>query len=157
MTRETKPEIRISGGALEYRSAAGELIWTVQVDDIVLMAEYTTNGGPWLDDYFLVFVSIESERPIFATASFYGEGCDAVIEGLAGRWNADVSLSLASSTDWKSRIVWPPSLAEQEYFEAREVQPDTLWEKLRKAAFGPVYEYAPQREVRAFLSSRLGK
>ena len=138
---------------MEYRSSESKLIWTAAAKDIVLMAEYTTNEGPYVDDYFLVFVTVENGTRYFATASFYSEGCDEVIKQLAEQWKTPIELGLANSTNWKSRVVWPSALAGQEYFEFVEIQPNTFMTKLRKAAFGPVYEYFPCQSVRAFLDS----
>jgi hypothetical protein len=145
--------IRLRQDALEYRSAEDKLIWTLATKDIVLMAEYTTNVGPYVDDYFLVFVTIEHGAQNFATASFYSDGCSDVVKQLAEQWAADIELGLANSNDWKSRVVWPPSLAGQEYFEFSEVQPTRLLARLRKATFGPVHEYSPCKSVRVFLGS----
>ena len=41
--------------AMEYRDATGHLLWRINTEDIVLVAEYTTTEGPWGDDWFLVF------------------------------------------------------------------------------------------------------
>jgi hypothetical protein len=52
-----KPRLKwdIEQSALECRNAENQLLWWIPVTNIVLMAEYTTNEGPWMDDYFLVF------------------------------------------------------------------------------------------------------
>jgi len=139
---------------LEYWSSDGTLRWKAAVTDIVMMAEFTTDEGPYLDDYFLVFVTIENSKKYFATASFYADGSDEIIRQLAEQWTVDIELRLFNSTDWKSRVIWPPALAGKEYFEFREIQPNSLLAKLRKVAFGPVYEYFPCDSVRLFLNSK---
>ena len=148
-----KNQLRVSLGVLEYHSFEDKLIWAVAAKDIVLMAEYTNDEGPILDDYFLVFVSIQNGIPFFATASFYSEGRDEVVKHLGAQLAADIELGLAFSTEWESRIVWPPALAGQEYFECMEVPPNTVLARLRKVVFGPTYEYVPTKSVRAFLGS----
>jgi len=139
---------------VEYHGADGALCWSVQARDIVLLAEYTTDEGPFVDDYFLVFVTQPGGGEQYVTASFYAEGSDEVVGRLAECWGAEVGLSLAHSTDWNSRVIWPPELAEQEYFEVIEVPPGTLLARLREAVFGPVYTHLPSKAVREYLARR---
>jgi hypothetical protein len=143
-----------SDGVLEYTSE-GRGLWRIAVKDLVLMAEYTTNEGPWLDDYFFVFVATDTGTVRFATASYYARGCEEVLGFLALRYGAKIEPGLVNSTDWKSRVIWPADLAGQEYFDRREVEPATLFAKLRKMTFGPMFEYFPSHAVRDYLRSRL--
>ncbi len=151
-----KPSLNldIAQSALEYRNSQHELVWQMPVDNIVLMAEYTTNEGPWLDDYLLVFVAADGDRLNLATASFYADGRDEIVSKLAERWKVKIELSLFNSTEWTSRIVWPPAMVGEQYFDFSEVQPKRLLERLRRFAFGPAYEYSPTRSVREFLLSQ---
>ncbi|MGH9703664.1 MAG: hypothetical protein ACRD4K_09835 [Candidatus Acidiferrales bacterium] len=139
--------------ALEYWRPDGQLLWECPLRPIVLMAEYTTSEGPFVDDYFLVFVSKENEKYYFATASFYSDGREALIDYLSKKWGVRVELGLANSTGWKSRVVWPPEIAGRDYFSSSEAQPGGGLEKLRAFAFGPVHDYFPSQEVRGFLVS----
>ncbi len=154
MASGKKPTLCVSHDVLEYRSAEDKLIWAVSVKDIILMAEYTTDEGPIVDDYFLVFVAIQKGMPYFATASFYSNGQDEVIKYLAQQWASEIELGLAFSTEWQSRVVWPSSLAGQEYFECKEVRPKSILAWLRNLVLGPVHEYVPSKSIRAFLDSR---
>ena len=147
------PTLKLGNGTLEYRSFEGTLVWTLALGDIVLLAEYTTDAGPLLDDYFLVFVTAGNDTRKFATASFYCDGLEEVLGQLALEWKADTKLALAGSTVWKSRVVWPPALADEAYSEASEVLPTTLLGRLRKAVFGPRYEYPARRSICDFLDS----
>ncbi len=122
--------------------------------DIVLLAEYTTNEGPYGDDYFLVFVTIEDGQVLFAAASFYSDGRDEVIKQLAGQWHVNIDLGLANSTEWKSRIMGPPELAGREYFEFREVAPKGFRERLSKRVFGPTYRYFLSKAARDFIGRK---
>jgi hypothetical protein len=153
---ETKSQLVLNAErtAVEHRSSKGELLWECPLDSIVLMAEYTTNEGPFVDDYFLVFVSIENGKQYIATASFYSDGRDEIVEQLSLKWGVRVELGLSHSTEWNSRILWPPEIAGRDYFSFREVPPNSRLEKLRKFAFGPVHEYFPSQEVHEFLDSR---
>jgi hypothetical protein len=142
---------------LEYWISDETLVWTVPVRDIVLVAEYTTNQGPTADDYYLVFVWAANGVLRFATADFYAAGCFETVNLLAKQWGTNLEFGLIHSTDWASRVMWPPELAGQEYFEFREARPKTLGERLRKIALGPAIEYSPCETVRAFLASHSGR
>jgi hypothetical protein len=50
------------------------LLWHVAIDGVVLAAEYTTNTGPWADDYFLIFVEADHDKLYLARASLYSNG-----------------------------------------------------------------------------------
>ncbi|HEV1995411.1 MAG TPA: hypothetical protein VGR03_13860 [Candidatus Acidoferrum sp.] len=149
--------LNVEHTALEHRNSEGQLLWQCPLDSIVLMAEYTTNEGPFLDDYFLVFVSIEKGKQYFATASFYSDGREMIVEHLSQKWDVRVKLGLSHSTEWKSRVLWPPEIAGNDYFSFREIQSDSRLEKLRGFAFGPAREYYPSQEVCEFLDSRCPK
>jgi hypothetical protein len=140
--------------ALEYYSCDRRLLWQIPVENIMLMAEYTTDEGPLIDDYFVVFVASDGDEWNIATASFYSDGRDRIVRSLAQRWGSDIELSLSNSTEWKSRVAWPSPLVGREYFEFREVVPRTRIAELRRVAFGPAYEYFPSQSVRDFLRSR---
>ena len=142
---------------LEYWISDETRLWTVPVRDIVLVAEYTTNEGPVADDYYLVFVSATNGALHFATADFYAAGCPEAVNLLAKQWGNQIEFGLIHSTDWASRVMWPPELAGHEYFEFRETRPKTLRERLRKIALGPAIEYSPCETVRAFLASHSGR
>ena len=102
-----QPTIRITpdGWLVEYLVPEGDATWSLPVDKITLLAEYTTNEGPYLDDYFLVFVFRSADEWRFRVASFYAEGRDDVLASLAAGWGASVELGLQSSTQWRSRTV----------------------------------------------------
>jgi hypothetical protein len=135
---------------LECVSATGALAWAAPTGDIVLIAEYTTSEGPGAD-YYLIFVTVEAGTLYFSTTSFYSDGRDEVLNRLSELWKAPLQLGLCNSTEWKSRVIWPLELAGHDYFEFRELEPTTLFEKLSKVAFGPAHEYSPCVAVRDFL------
>src|SRR5262249_25546280 len=65
--------LRVDGSSLECNDDSGFTRWSLSIQTIVLIAEYTTNEGPWLDDYFLVFVTVEEGKLYFSTCSFYAD------------------------------------------------------------------------------------
>lgn len=99
-------EIAFVDGAVVFRdSGAG---WTVKLADVRLIGEYTTESGPFVDDYFLVFLTAEQsgwyEAPLYAT------GLDRFLIELGVALGAPIRLALCGSTDWKTRALWPPAV-----------------------------------------------
>lgn len=150
-----KLRLRVDGSSLKCNDDSGMRRWSLPIETIVLISEYTTNEGPWLDDYFLVFVTVEEGQFYFSTCSFYADGRDEVIARLGERLGSPTALGLVNSTDWKSRVVWPPELAGTEYFTFKEVPTQSLREKARKWLLGPTLEYSISRPVRDYLHRQL--
>ena len=101
---------------IEYTDASGNLIWQLPVGSVVVFAEYTNPNGPFLDDYFLVFAFMEGDQWFVRTASFYANGRDEMLEVLSAQWCVSLRFGLCALTDWKSRVIWPEELVDQEYF-----------------------------------------
>jgi len=76
---------------------------------LVLIGEYTTNQGPYVDDYFVEFVTVESGKPFFWKVSFYAEGLEQSFVVLEKKLGEQLLLELYASTEWQSRVVWPPA------------------------------------------------
>jgi hypothetical protein len=156
MNKRAKPQLKYSSdkSTVEYYFEQ-RLLWQVAVDGVLMVAEYTTNEGPWGDDYFLLFVVADTDKLSVARASLYSDGIEEVLHDLRQRWAANIETRLHNSTEWKSRVVWPPELAGTEYFDFKEVEPQTIGSRLRALVLGPVYEYFPSPAVRQFLQSRV--
>ncbi len=87
--------------------------WEVHVADIAVIGEYTTNDGPWLDDYFFVFVERDGT---VREASFYADGRDRTLAALGDAVGERLLPGLSAASDWHSRVLWPPRLADSELF-----------------------------------------
>ena len=129
----------------------------LSTDSRTFSSQDTTNAGPWAEDYFLIFVEADHDKLYVARASLYSNGIEEVLRGLGQRWNANIELQLLNSTEWKSRVLWPPELVGTEYFEFKEIEPQTITNRLRKFVLGPVHEYFPSLPVRQFLQSRMNR
>lgn len=117
-----------------------------------VLGEYTTNVGPFAEDHFFVFISAaDGEREWAAD--------DPVVDRLLGmvatHAGEDVSPTLANSTDFASRVLYPPSLRGSDLY--RFVPEMRGW--LKDLWVGRVHrEFAP--DVRAYLElerTRLGQ
>jgi hypothetical protein len=155
MTVSTRSLVRIRESNLECIDVTGELRWSVPIGSIVLVAEYTTNEGPYVDDYILVFVTAEDGKLYFSTCSFYSEGMDEALSTLQQRLGSPIQLILQGSTEWRSHVAWPGKMAEIEYFTFRPVSAETLTEKIKKRLVGPTYEYVISKVVREYLNEQL--
>jgi hypothetical protein len=147
--------LRINNSNVEYFDPTGTLRWSVPIDSIILIAEYTTNEGPWADDYFLVFVTLENQQLYFSTCPYSADGIIKAPEGLKKHLGVLVQLDLVSSTDWRSRVAWPVEMAGTEYFTFTEVPPKNLAQKLQNKLLGPPQEYRLSKAVQEYLRQQL--
>ena len=139
---------------LECVDAAGTPRWSLPIASIILVAEYTTNEGPWADDWFLTFVTLEDGRLYFSTCSV-SAGIEEAMSILQERLGSLIPLQLLGSTEWRSRVAWPTRIAGNDYFTLTEVPAKTLAEKLKKKLLGATQEYAVSNVVRAYLEEQL--
>lgn len=151
----TKNVLRIRQSDLECLDTTGKLLWTLTIDSIILIAEYTTNEGPHVDDYFLVFVTAEENKLFFSTCSFYVDGRDEALSVLQERLGSPIQLGLQGSTEWRSQVAWPARIAGSEYFTFAEIPPKTLLDRVKKRLLGPTQEYAISKPVRDYLEEQL--
>jgi hypothetical protein len=102
----------------------GQPEWRIAISDLVCIVEYTTARGPWADDYFLVFAT---KSGLYHEASFYSIGRDATLDALRESLGCSVKLGLVQSTEFASRVLWPPSLEGHPLFagaKEKVVNPD---------------------------------
>jgi hypothetical protein len=125
--------------------------WSIEIADIILIAEYTTDEGPYLDDYFLVFVTVEKGKPFFSKCTFYAEGTDEAFECLRKKFDMPMEFKLCSSTAWTSSVLWPRSLVGNEYFKFSKVQPSDIGSRIRKIVLGPQLEYTISDSMRIYI------
>lgn len=127
--------------------------WSVRIADILLIAEYTTKDGPAADDYFLVFVTREHGEFFYSAVTMAAEGMNAALERIEQQIEASLDLALASSPAGASRVVWPKELAGAAYFEFDEVEPETLWERVRASFKGNRLKQRLSDRVVGYLSA----
>jgi len=157
MSATKKPWLQIRESNLEYLDTAGILRWSLPISCIVLVAEYTTNEGPYADDYFLVFVTVEDGKLYFSTCSVYSGGAEEVLSSVQQHLGSPIQLELQGSTEWRSRVAWPVNMAGTEYFSFTELPAVTLSEKVKNKILGPTHEYAISKAVHEYLEDRLSQ
>jgi len=114
--------IRLDGDTIRYRSKLyGD--WDVPVSDVRIVGESTDQNGPFADDYFFCFATGPG---MWLEASFYAEGRDEFLRALGARLGSPLETGLCHSTDFASRVLWPPSLTGQPMFNYTELPPRGL-------------------------------
>jgi hypothetical protein len=120
-------ELKFTEESLSYRSAAGS--WSVNISDVRLIGEYTTANGPYIDDYFLVFVTALEGG--WHEASFYARGRDELLAALSKKLGAPIETGLSNSAHFKTRIIWPEEWRGQNMLEVvPSEQKEGLWNRV---------------------------
>ncbi len=119
-------ELECAGGVLSYRSGDGG--WSILISAIRLIGEYTNSDGPFLDDYFLVFLTAVEDG--WHQASFYAEGRDEALRSIETRIGATIEPGLCDSTTFRTRILWPPHLKGEELMKVAPRAKKTPWHNL---------------------------
>jgi hypothetical protein len=132
MTRDKKQE-KISGRtfvkdqAIIWDSDEG-LISQIPIKEIRIIGEYTTNEGPFKDDWFFVFV-LDSDD--IRQVSAYATGTEEMLRQVGQIITTELTEQLANSTNWKSNVLWPAIFRGQELFKLTEKQPKGTWERIK--------------------------
>jgi hypothetical protein len=134
--------------ALNYRDESGHILWHIKSESVALIAEYTTNEGPFGDDWFLVF-AVGNKNPLFFTCSVYSDGAHKLLEYLHTRFGATPKLT--NSTEWKSVVLWPNEISGAPLIEFSQREPHDWRERLRTWYDGPIKEAHLSVAVRDYL------
>jgi hypothetical protein len=139
-----------SEDAVEVFSNASR-VWIFQIANLILIGEYTTNEGPYRDDYFVEFVTVEDGTAMFSKVSFYAEGIDEAITGLGEKLGQSIHLELYASADWNSRIVWPSALSGRPYLAKAESRAKGVFGALARRFKS---KYVVSDDVRNYIDER---
>jgi hypothetical protein len=138
----------ISAATIYCRGDSTDPGWTIRIADVVLVAEYTTDQGPSVDDYFLVFVTREYGELFYSSVTMSATGINAALEEIEKHLGGSLELKLSASRRWASRVVWPLHLAGVEYLEAEEAPPPEGWrERLMRKFNGVRPEYRVSHRI----------
>jgi hypothetical protein len=88
--------------------------FSLPLAEVAVIGEFTTDNGPVIDDWFLVFVRRDGSE--WFEASMYAGGIESLREQLSAALGSSIIGSLAASTDFASRIIWPVALAGRPLF-----------------------------------------
>ncbi len=123
---EYSGELEYTDELLTYRAGIGG--WQIPVSAIRLIAEYTNSDGPWIDDYFFVFLTAPEDG--WHEASFYAKGRDAALRALEQKIGAPLECGLCGSTEYRTRIMWPTELKDQALMDVILPKKQNLWQRL---------------------------
>jgi hypothetical protein len=139
--------IRLSEDVITYTSRLYGS-FSLPVEEIAVIGEFTTNNGPVIDDWFLVFVCRGGD---WFEVSVYSDGSEGVLEGLSTALGANLDLGLVASTDFASRVVWPTEIAGRPLFEF-EIESGTGFLRRLKLAILPENRHGLTSEVLAAVA-----
>src|SRR5262245_501310 len=106
--------IWLDNGVIHYEAPSGEL-WSLSASELKVVGEYTTDNGPFVDDYYLVFITSAEEG--WYELSMYANGITEFLVQLAELLDgADLTSQLANSAVFASRILWPLSSRGKQLF-----------------------------------------
>ncbi|HEV7280817.1 MAG TPA: hypothetical protein VGN57_11495 [Pirellulaceae bacterium] len=103
-------QIAVVGRTIRCRSCGEE--WTIEIDDLRLIGEETTDQGPFAIDYFIAFYANDRWRFI----SWYADGRDEAVRAMESLLGFELKFELVFSTSCVSRAIWPPSLAGRAFY-----------------------------------------
>jgi hypothetical protein len=120
-----------------------KIVWTYQdqtiseinLDDVVVIGEYTNSDGPWFDDWFLVFVTRDGH---WKHIPWYAENIIELTKVLQMRFEPNFEGSyLTGSTTWDSVIRHPKHLINQPLFTLTPTEtykkPTNFFQKIQYA------------------------
>ena len=130
---------------------------TVDLNEVAVIGEYTTDVGPYFDDWFLVFITRTGE---WSRISIYADGIEELKRYLSQLFHADFSgYHLTGSTVWQSYITYPFEIAGSPVFTLTPPKgyktPDTFFRKLQAAMGLGVYGKSWDAEYSNEVVSRL--
>lgn len=103
--------------------------FSVPLSEVVVIGEFTTDNGPFIDDWFIVFVHRSGSE--WFEASMYAEGNEAVRDRLSAALGSTIIGGLAASTDFASRILWPSALAGRPLFTFSPVTASSIIRRIQ--------------------------
>jgi hypothetical protein len=100
----------------------------INVSEINAIGEFTTADGPFVDDWFLTFIT----QTDYIEIPMYTNGMTEFLTDLGKVLNSDLSAKLTNSSEWNTRIVYPTEFRESEFYEIEFIEPKTFYEKFKK-------------------------
>lgn len=147
--QEIEQRIWLKEDIIHYQVTAN-LGWTLPLSELEIVGEYTDPNGPYVDDYFFVFVTRPNHK--WNEASFYAEGRDEFLQKLGLMLGAEIHCDLADSVDYKSRVMWPKELEDKPLFDFVPVESSGLLERIKHKLI-PEYYFAFTEIVQDYLKA----
>jgi hypothetical protein len=151
--------VTIEGDRIHW-THEGKLLGTIDLSQTVVVGEYTTSDGPWLDDWFVVFVLADGT---FLCVPMYVDGREDLILAIQTYFKTAQTVgALAGSTNWASLVDHPIELIGQPLFRlqlTKDYLPPKTWLAklfygLGLGKFNTDQEILLSEPVESFLKSR---
>ena len=105
-----------------------EILFQIDINKLFYIGEYTTDAGPLLDDWFLVFSDNINDWREVSVNYFEKE----FFVQLGEKLNCKLNIGLANSTNWNSRIIYPKELEGKELFDFKSMPTEGFINKIFK-------------------------
>ncbi len=150
MTEKSSERLWLDGNAIHYTSPSNGS-WAIPLADLLIFGEFTNGEGPFLVDYYFVFLTGPEQS---YGASFYAEGREAFLKALGTHLGVVFEWKLVHSTDLASNVLWPTDIAGQPLYAFAEKPPTDIGARvLRWFGFGRV-DVTYSKQVLAKLGER---
>lgn len=123
--------------------------WSVPMDEVLVIGEYSTDNGPFLEDLFCEFVVNETT---WYEVPYDALGVREAMAMLAKALEAELPFELPLSSRFQSRVMWPECLRGVPLFEFRDVR-RSLWDRLVRWWYPSEVESVLSPEVLAYLAN----
>jgi hypothetical protein len=111
--KSTSGKVRIEDNII-YWDYENENFLQIDINEIVVIGEYTNSDGPYFDDWFLTFVTKDGQ---WQSIPRYADNIDDLTTYLSTKFHQDLhTTNLANSTEWKSSVLYPPHLKDKILF-----------------------------------------
>jgi hypothetical protein len=133
--------IWIENKTIHYKTPNGG--WEIPISEIRIVGEHTNQSGPAVD-YFFIFLTASGGYE----ASFYAEGRESLLMELGQQLDSQLDCRLVNSTNFKSRIMWPPEMQDKALFDYTPApKPKGIWARIKHAIL-PMMNYRLTDEVK---------
>jgi len=155
--KDSSGYVLVNGDIVEWYYQ-NELAVSFDLNDVIVVGEYTDASGPRFDDWFLVFVT----RNDWWRISFFASHIEELTQVLSSKLNTDLSAcSLANSTEWKSIIQYPKEREGKALFQLTPTEkiktPGNFWERVKAAAglgsFDASQEISISQDVKQYVEA----
>ena len=112
--RNERAGIHFAGYRATFVDLLVGILWTLSFRTRRPNGSWGVLDGPWLEDLFLVFVCRDGN---WWECPFGAMGVPGVLSQFEEVWHAHLTVTLGFSTQYKSRIMWPKELADNELYQ----------------------------------------
>lgn len=124
--------VHLEGDMVFFGYNNNKNILQIDLNEIVVIGEYTNADGPYFDDWFITFVTKEGK---WQNIPWYADNIDALTQYLNNKFQQDFTVTyLAGSTEFNSIVHYPMHLKEKTLFavtpSAAYKEPKTLLAKI---------------------------